>query len=171
MGKHIPGRLVISKLTNLLVELSFGNTGFVGFIADPDQDGSKTLALRINGAEKVRWSSAGWQRFYGTLGYVALTQTGNGLHFSNPGTNEIVSAGAMNYQGSWHNFYSAAAALLGTLDDVGLTVTGSTLKLTTARAPATAAAAGAAGEICRDTNYIYVCVGVNTWKRAALVTW
>jgi hypothetical protein len=29
-------------------------------------------------------------------------------------------------------------------------------------------AAGVAGEICWDSNYIYVCTATNTWKRAAL---
>lgn len=37
--------------------------------------------------------------------------------------------------------------------------------------PASASAAGQAGEICWDANYLYVCVGTNTWKRAALATW
>lgn len=37
--------------------------------------------------------------------------------------------------------------------------------------PATAGASGEAGKIAWDTNYIYVCVATNTWKRAALSTW
>jgi hypothetical protein len=32
----------------------------------------------------------------------------------------------------------------------------------------TGASNGTAGEICWDTNYIYVCTGANTWKRVAL---
>jgi hypothetical protein len=37
--------------------------------------------------------------------------------------------------------------------------------------PATASSNGAAGTIARDSNYIYVCVANNTWKRTALSTW
>lgn len=37
--------------------------------------------------------------------------------------------------------------------------------------PASAAAAGSTGMIAYDTNFIYVCVGVNTWKRVAIATW
>ena len=37
--------------------------------------------------------------------------------------------------------------------------------------PASAAAAGTAGEIAWDASYIYVCTATNTWKRAALSTW
>jgi len=37
--------------------------------------------------------------------------------------------------------------------------------------PATSNAAGAAGQITWDNNYIYICVATNTWKRASLATW
>lgn len=37
--------------------------------------------------------------------------------------------------------------------------------------PANASSNGVAGTVSRDTNYIYVCVANNTWKRAALSTW
>ena len=30
---------------------------------------------------------------------------------------------------------------------------------------------GQKGEICYDTNYMYVCVATNTWKRVALASW
>jgi hypothetical protein len=49
--------------------------------------------------------------------------------------------------------------------------TGSTLRLRTSRTPASASATGNAGDICWDTNYVYVCVATNTWKRSALSTW
>ncbi len=32
-------------------------------------------------------------------------------------------------------------------------------------------ATGKPGEICWDANYIYVCVGSNTWKRVAIAAW
>lgn len=37
--------------------------------------------------------------------------------------------------------------------------------------PASAAAAGSAGEIAWDADYFYVCVSSGAWKRAALSTW
>jgi hypothetical protein len=37
--------------------------------------------------------------------------------------------------------------------------------------PATASSNGTAGVIARDSNYIYVCVANNTWKRSLLETW
>ena len=38
-------------------------------------------------------------------------------------------------------------------------------------APASATSTGSAGEIKWDSNYIYVCVATNTWKRVAISTW
>ena len=37
--------------------------------------------------------------------------------------------------------------------------------------PASASAAGTAGEIAWDAAYIYVCTATNTWKRVAISTW
>ena len=38
-------------------------------------------------------------------------------------------------------------------------------------APATATSAGTAGDRAYDSNYYYVCVATNTWKRTSLATW
>lgn len=45
------------------------------------------------------------------------------------------------------------------------------INIATAKTPASASAAGTAGDICWDTSYVYVCVSSSTWKRAALSTW
>ena len=52
-----------------------------------------------------------------------------------------------------------------------LDVNADTVRVRTARTPASASATGATGEICWDANYIYVCIATNTWKRSALSTW
>lgn len=51
----------------------------------------------------------------------------------------------------------------------GLTVAGTTVIAT--QTPASATAAGTAGQIAWDANYIYVCVAANTWKRVAIASW
>jgi len=45
------------------------------------------------------------------------------------------------------------------------------LRLDTAKTPASAGAAGNAGDICWDANYFYICIATNTWKRVAIATW
>jgi hypothetical protein len=49
--------------------------------------------------------------------------------------------------------------------------TGSTLKFKTPRTISTVSDSGTVGEICWDSNYIYVCVGSNSWKRTPISTW
>lgn len=55
--------------------------------------------------------------------------------------------------------------------DVNGTVRATGLRLVSTAVPATASSAGTAGDIAIDSGYIYVAVGANTWKRAALTTW
>lgn len=46
-----------------------------------------------------------------------------------------------------------------------------TLRLRTAKTPASAAAAGNQGDIAWDATYFYICVATNTWQRVAHATW
>jgi hypothetical protein len=57
------------------------------------------------------------------------------------------------------------------LPSAKLDVNSNTIRLRTARTPASATATGNAGDICWDSDYIYVCTATNTWKRAAIATW
>ena len=52
-----------------------------------------------------------------------------------------------------------------------LDVNDSSIRIRTSNTPASAAATGAQGQIAWDSDYVYVCVATNTWKRAALSTW
>lgn len=47
----------------------------------------------------------------------------------------------------------------------------SSLRESNSSPPASAAAAGVAGQIEWDSSFIYVCVATNTWKRVAIATW
>jgi hypothetical protein len=51
-----------------------------------------------------------------------------------------------------------------------VTVNGSPV-VTTVNVPATSTSTGTAGQIAYDTNYVYVAVATNTWRRAALSSW
>lgn len=52
-----------------------------------------------------------------------------------------------------------------------LTLSGDTLIIATSKTPSSASDTGTTGHIAWDTNYIYVAVAANTWKRSALTTW
>ncbi|MBT9156804.1 MAG: hypothetical protein DDT37_01794 [Firmicutes bacterium] len=60
---------------------------------------------------------------------------------------------------------------IATLPTHAVDINDNTLRLRTARTPASATAAGAIGEICWDATHVYVCVAANTWRRAAITTW
>ena len=61
---------------------------------------------------------------------------------------------------------------IGTTNPSGkLDVNDNRIRVRTSKTPATAGAAGNAGEICWDSDYIYICVATNTWKRAYVDTW
>jgi hypothetical protein len=38
-------------------------------------------------------------------------------------------------------------------------------------APATAGSTGSTGDLAYDSDYLYVAVGANTWKRTTLTSW
>jgi hypothetical protein len=52
-----------------------------------------------------------------------------------------------------------------------LDVNSDTIRLRTAKTPASATAACNAGEIVWDASYAYICVATNSWKRAAIAAW
>ncbi len=45
------------------------------------------------------------------------------------------------------------------------------LRLRTSKTPASATATGNQGDIAWDSNYMYICVATNSWKRSALLAW
>jgi hypothetical protein len=45
------------------------------------------------------------------------------------------------------------------------------LRIPENKTPLSATDTGTKGDICWDSDYIYVCVATNTWKRVALTTW
>jgi hypothetical protein len=47
----------------------------------------------------------------------------------------------------------------------GIHCNGSTFRLATSRTPASPTATGNQGEICWDSQYLYVCVAANTWRQ------
>lgn len=56
-------------------------------------------------------------------------------------------------------------------DGTGLHLAGKILRIGTAKTPASAGATGNPFEVCVDSNFLYICVGTNSWKRAALSVW
>ena len=58
-----------------------------------------------------------------------------------------------------------------TAPTAALDINSDKFRVRTAKTPSSASATGTTGDICWDASYIYICVGTNTWKRAAISTW
>ena len=56
-------------------------------------------------------------------------------------------------------------------DATNLAYKGETFGIATSKTPSSASDTGTAGMIAWDSDYVYVCVATNTWKRTALTTW
>ena len=69
---------------------------------------------------------------------------------------------------------SLSTTKLGVLTDtptVALDINSDTIRIRTAKTPASASATGSVGTICWDTGYIYVCTATDTWERVAIAGW
>jgi hypothetical protein len=53
----------------------------------------------------------------------------------------------------------------------GAALSGTALNITNSYTPATSSSTGTRGQISWDSQYMYVCIATNTWKRTALTTW
>jgi len=69
------------------------------------------------------------------------------------------------------NLRAGGASRLELYSDGKVVLPGNNLRIATARTIASSTAAGSAGEIAWDANFIYICVATNTWRRIAHATW
>jgi hypothetical protein len=103
----------------------------------------------------------------GTTGYSEIAM----------GDSADVTAGVIRYDQSTNLFqFYQSGSVAASLSTTGLTITGldidsDKIRLRSSNTPSSASDTGAVGEICWDSNYIYVCVATNTWKRSAISTW
>ena len=167
------------------------------FTGDPNtgiySPGADTLALSTGGTERIRIDSSGRlglgtsspsntagfsQQFEiaGTVPCISINQNNAGFTTRK----YSLSVNTTGDFGIWDNTASAYRMYINTSGNVGigtsspttlLDVNADTIRVRTARTPASASATGATGEICWDASYIYVCTATNTWKRTAISTW
>ncbi len=52
-----------------------------------------------------------------------------------------------------------------------LDINDDSIRVRTAKTPASATATGTQGQIAWDADYVYVCVATDTWKRSSIATW
>ena len=67
--------------------------------------------------------------------------------------------------------YYPCTVLSSSLFDNQLLIDSDTIVISNIRTISSSTDIGYQGEICYDSNYIYVCVSNNSWKRMALSSW
>jgi len=92
------------------------------------------------------------------------------------GTNDLAlrvgSTNALRVKGATSRIGIFEDSPMTTLDINGtLRVQGDGIQIATSKTPASSTDTGQAGQIAWDSNYLYICVATNTWKRVALVNW
>jgi hypothetical protein len=144
--------------------------------------------------------TAGWQDYVievksvtADTVLVALTSTSNGDGFqlhaftydtlgalaAYEGENLLPSGGTTGLwpdsSGNANDLTITGATTINKQDSLELTdkliVGGNSIRVATAKTPASSAATGTTGDICWDASYIYVCTATDTWKRSAIATW
>lgn len=154
----------------------FERTGVRSFVTGVSNEGDYTIVDNTAGAIRMVINSTG-------LIGVGTATPQRGLHLAGgvgsavPSVRlertgvrtfsmEVTNAGELTVLDN-----TAGAARL-TLSTTGVpTFASNTLRVATARTVASATAAGNAGEICWDANFIYICVATDTWRRIAHATW
>lgn len=170
----ISSNLTYSGTTNYLTKFSSSSAIGNSIIYDDGTNigigtGSPTATLDLIGSFAVRNSSLVFGNGLGATvngSYVVLiTATGSTTTFSalniDP-ENNVVSL-TPSADGKVGVGTAAPSAMLDVNSD--------TMRLRTAKTPASISAPGNAGDICWDSGYVYVCIDTNSWKRAALATW
>jgi X-X-X-Leu-X-X-Gly heptad repeat protein len=106
----------------------------------------------------------------GTAALPSLMPTGDtntGLFFPAADTLAAATAGVERWRvdaNGYHGF--ATSTPTGVMD-----INDNKARIRTARTPASATAAGNAGEFCWDASFFYICTSTNVWRRTAHATW
>lgn len=127
---------------------------------------TSTLTVSDTSAPALAIQSSGTDRFY----FAHATAVGNYFTGSSTGDHCIRGTGGRILIGA--NTSTPNPSIIVNNGSAARTDFNSdSLRIVTAKTPASATATGTQGQIAWDSNYIYVCTATNTWKRAALSSW
>jgi len=161
------------------VVVGIANTSCTGVVIVANNltaNASGHLSLSSNVTVANRLSVTGETYLTGNV-YLGIAPEDNAselIHFYGTIFSNVIPHTANNYQlGNTTNFWSAGYFRGVTIANNGITFSDNTTLTTASRSVFTgnSSSNGVPGSIQYDSDYIYVCVANNTWKRAALTTW
>ena len=152
------GTTTLSTWDNTAIQIGTSSRGFLA-------RASNTINLGYN----AYYSSATWK--YQSTAAAGLLQVdsggGIGLYTAASGTADTAI--------TWTSgFYMNSSGHLGvgtTSPSQKLDINDDSIRIRTAKTPASATDTGTQGQICWNSSYIYVCTATNTWVRTTLATW
>ena len=144
-----------------------GEDSFVGFVFDETHDEFRCFTATNDnfGSDDNTDGSTGYA--LADLSVKAFSASGTATVNSSDGSADLV------VQNNGSDVFkvdagAGTATVTGSLTSTG--VISGDLRTTT-DAPAAADSTGTTGDIAVDSNYIYICVDTDTWKRVAIATW
>ena len=158
--------LSLSSTGATINNVAIGNAALDGL--DPGQNSNTAI-----GSGAGRDLNTGTENII--IGYNAeasTTDVSNEITFGDTGNKSFRIPGSSFYiNGGSEGTVGSRVGINTTTPTEELDVNADAIRIRTAQTPASATAAGEAGTVCWDANYVYICVATNTWKRAALSTW
>ena len=113
----------------------------------------------------VSWFMLGEEPLWNSAGYSAGDSIGGTVTIPDTiGSNEFTMTTESEFQ-----LFSRAVNEISR--DPALDIDSYSVRIRNSNTPLAANDPGLKGEICWDSNYIYICVATDTWKRVALSTW
>lgn len=108
-----------------------------------------------------------------TTGVDGIKDYANGYHGTLNGDASIVDETALDsdFQEYFQVDTSGNIGINTTSPTEKLDIVGDAIRVRNSQTPASSSSTGETGMICWDSNYVYVCIAPNTWKRSALSTW
>jgi len=161
---------VDSYLQQSIQNLSTGTTASSDYVATADNGSDSTYYINMG----IDGSNYNDPAFFGATstkndGYLYIV----GNDASGPSTGNVGNLILGSTNGLVKTFVGnvAQANVVTTHSESGFTVNKGAFVVAANSAPAANNSTGTAGTIAWDSDYIYVCVATDTWKRANLSTW
>jgi len=163
--KMVPGtvgQIIVGNQLHINSDPGTGGTAFAS--ADNVASGTDTITIENKNSTNVITKYAGikW-RGRDTIN----TGKDIGAIRAYPVDSNFVDSGLLFYTRE-SNVFGPAFEIKS---DKSSSIVGDKLIIQTTKTPTPSSANGVAGSICWDSNYIYVCVAANTWKRASLLAY
>ena len=154
-----------------------GNVGAIYGTADVGAFGASDIR-NVWFARNAYFDASGWQRFDASK-YVVLDQqfsSGTGGEFqiytAAPGVNPISNwVKQFGVDANGKTFINGNVGLGTTTPTQVLDVNSNGIRIRNSKTPISSADVCNQGDMAWDSNYVYVCISSNLWKRASLGTW